>query len=98
MKAYKAIEGTETYKKYGDDIITSLIVEQDGLSSEVRAATADELIDAIGDEPDWETGLVEMLCELVGINPDDYPSDSNAYDAAVIINNQIKYDKRMRQD
>lgn len=92
MKAYKAIEGTETHEKYGDDIITSLIVEQEGFPrSDVRMATADELIDAIDDDPDNETGLLEMLCELVNIDPDDYRTATAAYDAARIINNGIKW-------
>jgi hypothetical protein len=37
MKAYKAIEGTKTHEKYGDDIITSLIVEQDGFPAAMCA-------------------------------------------------------------
>ena len=92
MKAYKAIEGTETHEKYGDDIIISLIIEQEGFPrSDVRMATADELIDAIDDDPDNETGLLEMLCEMVDINPDDYRTAKAAYRTAILINVWTKW-------
>lgn len=84
MKVYKAIEGTETYEQYGEDFIPMWrVAEKDFPRSEVRAATADELIAAIDDDAEWEPNLVEALCYELDIDFDSYEDCESAYDAAV---------------
>ena len=83
-RVYKAIEGTETYEQYGEDFISMWRVGgKDFPRSEVRAATADELIAAIDDDAEWEPNLVEALCFELDIDIDSYEDYESAYDAAV---------------
>lgn len=82
MKVYKAIEGTETYEQYGEDFIPMWrVAEKDFPRSEVRAATADELIAAIDDDAEWEPNLVEALCFELDIDIDSYEDYESAYAA-----------------
>lgn len=84
MKVYKAIEGTETYEQYGEDFISMWRVAEKGFPcSEVRVATADELITAIDDDAEWEPNLVEALCCELAIDFGSYDDCGAAYDAAV---------------
>ena len=71
MKFYKAIEKTDTFNEYGDELIPEDVVAFHMTNTErkeIRDATVQEIVKEIRDSSEWDTDLVSALCAFANMD------------------------------
>ena len=89
---YRAIEGTDMYKRYGDRFVPEWRLAHGFARTEVRRATAEDLKGYIDR---WtlfgaDADVVKTFCGMMSVDYSSYDSDFDAYDAAVAEYNSRK--------